>query len=206
LDDGAPTTEFKYVKGTDPADAAAKFIQDYNLPTSYLDEITEYIKMNVPEAREYGANKANGFTSGGKNFKIVAYNQKFLGDPFTGTGRYVPAAQQQNLGNSQFQDPLTGGGRYVPGAQGSSTTPQPQDPFTGGGRYIPGGQESSANVYLPNSLAPADKRRPRSHLVPIRQFFTFGYEGASAKAQEALKNANAAVTNDLVLEEPLVSL
>lgn len=68
LDDGAPTTEFQYEKGTDPAAAAAKFIQDYNLPFSYLDEITEYIKMNVPEAREYGVNKSNGFAPAGKYF------------------------------------------------------------------------------------------------------------------------------------------
>jgi hypothetical protein len=59
---------------------------------------------------------------------------------------------------------------------------------------------------LPNSLTPIDKRRPRSELVPIRQYYTFGYEGASTKAQEVLKNANQGVINELILEEPLVSL
>lgn len=54
LDDGAPMLELKYVKGSNPADAAEKFIRDNNLPFSYLDEITEYIKTNIPEARNYG--------------------------------------------------------------------------------------------------------------------------------------------------------
>lgn len=168
LDDGAPTTEFKYKKGTDPADAAANFIREYNLPYSYLDDITEYIKANVPEARNYSAYKSTNGSSAG-------------GDPFTSAGRYIPGSQQQPM-ETGFQDPLTGGGRYVPG-----------------------GHESTTNTLLPNSLAPADKRRPRSDLVPVRKIYTFGYEGASAKAQEALKNANASVSNDLVLEDPLVT-
>ncbi|KAI6183461.1 hypothetical protein M3Y97_00491700 [Aphelenchoides bicaudatus] len=167
LDDGAPTTEFKYKKGTDPADAAANFIREYNLPYSYLDDITEYIKANVPEARNYSAYKSTNGSSAG-------------GDPFTSAGRYIPGSQQQPM-ETGFQDPLTGGGRYVPG-----------------------GHESTTNTLLPNSLAPADKRRPRSDLVPVRKIYTFGYEGASAKAQEALKSANASVSNDLVLEDPLI--
>jgi phospholipase A-2-activating protein len=55
LDDGAPNMELKYVKGSNPADAAENFIRENNLPYSYLNEITEYIKTNVPEARNYGS-------------------------------------------------------------------------------------------------------------------------------------------------------
>ncbi|CAJ0945625.1 unnamed protein product, partial [Mesorhabditis belari] len=51
LDDGAPSLELIYEKGTDPSIAAEKFIRDNDLPISYLSEITEYIKANIPEAR-----------------------------------------------------------------------------------------------------------------------------------------------------------
>ncbi|KAJ1354263.1 hypothetical protein KIN20_011139, partial [Parelaphostrongylus tenuis] len=50
LDDGVPNMQLLYKKGTDPAEAAEKFIKDYNLPVSYMNEITEYIKAHVPEA------------------------------------------------------------------------------------------------------------------------------------------------------------
>jgi hypothetical protein len=57
LDDGAPNMELKYVKGSNPADTAENFIRENNLPYSYLNEIIEYIKANIPEAREYGTYK-----------------------------------------------------------------------------------------------------------------------------------------------------
>lgn len=50
LDDGAPNMELRYTKGTDPTLAAEQFIQDYQLPVSYLNEITDYIVAHIPEA------------------------------------------------------------------------------------------------------------------------------------------------------------
>ncbi|KAI6217184.1 hypothetical protein M3Y95_01232300 [Aphelenchoides besseyi] len=163
LDDGAPKLDLKYKKGTDPTSAAEQFVSENNLPISYVNEISEFIKMNVPEARNYST-ISDGLTT--------------QADPFTGSGRYVPAQ---------------------PDSSGQSAA----DPFTGGNRYVPGVSNGS-EALIPNSMAQADKRRPRSELVPLRFYYAFGYESVGQKAQEALKVANAQVEADIMLEEPLL--
>ncbi|KAI6221872.1 hypothetical protein M3Y99_01527700 [Aphelenchoides fujianensis] len=164
LDDGAPKLDLKYKKGTDPVAAAMQFIEENNLPISYMHEIAEFIKMNVVEARNFAA--------GGEPPVAAA-------DPFTGGGRYVPA-------------PPESGGQF--GA----------DPFTGGNRYVPGGAAAGPEALVPKSLAPNDKKRPRSELVPLRAYYSFGYESVAQKAQETLKHANAQLESDVMLEEPLL--
>ncbi|KAI6181928.1 hypothetical protein M3Y98_00882200 [Aphelenchoides besseyi] len=163
LDDGAPKLDLKYKKGTDPTAAAEQFVSENNLPISYVNEISEFIKMNVPEARNYST-ISDGLTA--------------PADPFTGSGRYVPA-QLDSSGQSAA------------------------DPFTGGNRYVPG-RSNGSEALIPNSMAQADKRRPRSELVPLRSYYVFGYESVGQKAQEALKAANTQVEPDAMLEEPLL--
>ncbi|KAE9549992.1 hypothetical protein FO519_006792 [Halicephalobus sp. NKZ332] len=58
LDDGPANLELKYQKGTDPSVAAENFIRGNNLPMSYLNEVTEYIKANIPEAARYETDMA----------------------------------------------------------------------------------------------------------------------------------------------------
>uniref|UniRef100_A0A7E4V5N5 WD_REPEATS_REGION domain-containing protein n=1 Tax=Panagrellus redivivus TaxID=6233 RepID=A0A7E4V5N5_PANRE len=57
LDDAGRALDLKYRKGTDPAIAAETFIRANGLPLSYLNEIVDYIKANVPEAARYDAVK-----------------------------------------------------------------------------------------------------------------------------------------------------
>lgn len=183
--EGGKKLTFQYNVGDDPDMTAQRFCEANKLPISFFPQLSNLLREQVPELKGMQGN---------------AY-----ADPFTGQGRYVPSQTGNSGMSTNAADPFTGSGRYVPGSNAtpSNSASSNGDPFTSGGRYIPG-SESGSNL-VPNSLARIDKRRPRSTLVPVRQFYTFGHEGASTKAQDALKNANQCVDNELVLEEPLVS-
>ncbi|PAV77723.1 hypothetical protein WR25_16369 [Diploscapter pachys] len=246
LDDGPPTHVLEYEKGTDPTITAEKFIQDYDLPASYLDEIVDYMCNCIPEAkaardkkmlknilpmqkvkvgdREYDYAFQILVAEDGRKL-VVAFNvgddpdyvaQKFVeqhnlpigylakvgsmirsqtqkgtqqnfADPFTGGGRHVPMDESAGF-QAGYDDPFTGGGRYVPGQSGSSGGEGFDDPYTSGGRYKPG---SAAHAELvPNASQPADKKKPRSEYVPLREFFMFGVEQLSQKAIAKLRELN----------------
>ncbi|GMT14457.1 hypothetical protein PFISCL1PPCAC_5754, partial [Pristionchus fissidentatus] len=164
IDDGNPNMELKYVKGTDPSLSAEKFVTDNNLPISYLNEITEYIKSNIPEAMNFAPKrrKIENDGDGGKlSFSILVEDGRQLtctfdqnDDPDQVAQEFVEknglqikylgstaqmVRKEQSKTNSTFYDPFTGGGRYVPGGMEGAA-----DPLTGtelpqsGGRYIPG--------------------------------------------------------------------
>uniref|UniRef100_A0A915ETT4 PFU domain-containing protein n=1 Tax=Ditylenchus dipsaci TaxID=166011 RepID=A0A915ETT4_9BILA len=161
LDDNAPNLDLKYVKGTDPAVCAEKFITDNRLPASYLNEIIEYIKTNVPEARlaeaaKYRRQETQRETIDGELFDYalevklkengppmkLGYN---IGeDPDYATQRFV---EKHNL-NVGIMGQLSAFLRsQIPELQtpsqfvriGGASNTGYVDPFTGGGRYVPGG-------------------------------------------------------------------
>ena len=55
-------------------------------------------------------------------------------------------------------------------------------------RYKPGSASSAALV--PNASQPADKKKPRSEFVPLREYFVFGAEQLSQKAIARLRELN----------------
>ncbi|KAK6732564.1 hypothetical protein RB195_016748 [Necator americanus] len=149
LDDGAPNMELRYKKGTDPALAAEKFIQDNNLPASYLNEITDYIKAHVPEAaaaaqKQHKVQPTQRVIVDGKEYDYcfdvtvddgrklrLPYN--LSEDPDVAAQRFV---EKHNLPIS-FLAKVSGLLRsQTSGAQGAFSG-QFYDPFTGSGRYVP---------------------------------------------------------------------
>ncbi|KHJ85570.1 PUL domain protein, partial [Oesophagostomum dentatum] len=157
LDDGAPNMELRYKKGTDPALAAEKFIQDYDLPVSYLNEITDYIKAHIPEAAAAALKQHKSSTNAASNcgrkglllitseydcaFDVTVDDGRKLRlpynlseDPDVAAQRFV---EKHNLPVS-FLAKVSGLLRSQTGASSTSQTGQFYDPFTGSGRYVPG--------------------------------------------------------------------
>ncbi|RCN40028.1 PUL domain protein [Ancylostoma caninum] len=150
LDDGAPNMELRYKKGTDPTLAAEKFIQDYNLPASYLNEITEYIKAHVPEAaaaalKQHKVQPTQRVMVDGEEYDFafdvtvddgrklrLPYN--LSEDPDVAAQRFV---EKHNLPIS-FLAKVSGLLRSQTGATTTGKSAQFYDPFTGTGRYVPG--------------------------------------------------------------------
>ncbi|KJH51416.1 PUL domain protein [Dictyocaulus viviparus] len=176
LDDGVPNMELLYTKGTDPVLAAEKFVKDYNLPFSYVDEITEYIKGHIPEAaaaarRQHKVQPTERVTVDGEVYDYafdvtvddgrklrLLYNLK--DDPDIVAQRFV---EKHNLPisflakTSLFVTNLfyeissssifSGGCRYVPQQPScTSSTFDIVDPFTGTARYVPSNSSKSASV------------------------------------------------------------
>ncbi|CAJ0608269.1 unnamed protein product [Cylicocyclus nassatus] len=150
LDDSAPNMELRYKKGTDPAIAAEKFIQDYNLPASYLNEIVDYIKAHVPEAaaaalKQHKVQPTQRVVVDGKEYDFafdvtiddgrklrLPYNLDE--DPDVAAQRFV---EKHNLPIS-FLAKVSGLLRSQTGVSSNSRSTTFYDPFTGVGRYVPG--------------------------------------------------------------------
>ncbi|RZC40157.1 phospholipase A-2-activating protein [Asbolus verrucosus] len=89
VEDGKPPLKLPYNRGQDPYQAANNFLAKNVLPTSYLEQVVDFILKNtqeqyVPTANEYM-------------------------DPFTGGSRYTPSsgANNQGFAGANF-DPFTG--------------------------------------------------------------------------------------------------
>ncbi|KAI6227715.1 WD domain-containing protein [Aphelenchoides fujianensis] len=67
--------------------------------------------------------------------------------------------------------------------------------------WPPSDHDPAVGALVPKSLA---KKRPRSELVPLRAYYSFGYESVAQKAQETLKHANAQLESDVMLKKPLL--
>ena len=77
----------------------SRFIERNELPTSYREQIVEFILQK---------------TDGAVSTSAPSYSA----DPFTGGGAYVPAAASsfpQPGSQQSYADPFTGAGGYVPG-------------------------------------------------------------------------------------------
>ncbi len=77
----------------------SRFIERNELPTSYREQIVEFILQK---------------TDGAVSTSAPSYNA----DPFTGGGAYVPGAASsfpQPGAQQSYADPFTGAGGYVPG-------------------------------------------------------------------------------------------
>lgn len=120
--DGVPPLKLPVNKGDNPYDAADKFIERNELPTSYREQIVEFILQK---------------TAGAVSSAPATHNV----DPFTGGGAYVPGGAatfpQPGAQRSNYQDPFTGAGGYVPGTPMDIETSSNQDGASSSSRHIP---------------------------------------------------------------------
>ncbi|KAL0030698.1 hypothetical protein WJX77_002586 [Trebouxia sp. C0004] len=96
--DGVPPLKLPVNKGDNPYFAADKFIERNELPTSYREQIVEFILQKTDGA-------------------VSTSTPSYKADPFTGAGAYVPGAASNfpQPGTQQsYADPFTGAGGYVP--------------------------------------------------------------------------------------------
>ncbi|KAF8643795.1 hypothetical protein AX16_008814 [Volvariella volvacea WC 439] len=123
IQDGAPPLKLPYNVTDNPYSAAQKFLQDNDLPLTYLDEVVKFIEKNTSGVNIGGASEeyVDPYTgasryrsSGGSAASSAAYS-----DPFTGASRYVStaAAQPSNVSSSDYSDPFTGASRYTGAVQ-----------------------------------------------------------------------------------------
>ncbi|KAF0312844.1 Phospholipase A-2-activating protein [Amphibalanus amphitrite] len=109
IQEGAPPLKLPYNTSEDPWQAAQRFIHKHELSQQFLDTVANFIIKNSGGA--------------GAAAKPPQPSGEYY-DPFTGAGRYVPAAGEHHVG-AGGADPFTGSGRYVPPGTAMDTTPAP---------------------------------------------------------------------------------
>ncbi|CAJ0587187.1 unnamed protein product, partial [Mesorhabditis spiculigera] len=157
LDDSGSQLELRYQKGSDPSIAAQKFITDNNLPASYLNEITDYIVQNIPEAKAAVAKKYR--TQETQRINVDGELWDYAFDVSVDDGRQLRlcynAGEDMDYAAQRFVEKHNLPMKFLAQVSGllrremAGHAPEPAmpvaavaDPFTGGGRYIPGGASS----------------------------------------------------------------
>lgn len=142
--DDIPAIKLPYNRTEDPWFAAQTFIEKFNLPQTYLDQIANFIIDNSAPPPMSEAAQCSEYQ-----------------DPFTGSGRYIPGSGS-NVGQSGGNvDPFTGGSSYsTTGANAPSVNFVPRsgrnlDPFTG------------ASSHTSQSGKTAPKHFPFSHYTTL---------------------------------------
>ncbi|KAE9420335.1 hypothetical protein Angca_004919 [Angiostrongylus cantonensis] len=204
LDDGVPTMQLLYKKGTDPALAAEKFIKDYNLPASYLDEITEYIKGHVPEAvaaarRQHRVQPTQRVMVDGKEYDYaldvtvgdgrklrLPYNLDE--DPEVAVQRFI---EKHNL-PIPFLSMVTG---VLRSRISSNTSQSPEffDPLTGNNRYVPKKTSGSSS-----SVAIADPFTGTSRYIPGNSFGNVSVQGCGDPYTSSGDHKSDSVTSSII--------
>ena len=164
LDDGPANLELKYKRGTDPSITAENFIRNNGLPMSYLNEVTDYIKANIPEAARFESDmaiksKLKADASGREKTVINGEGFDYVFDVKLDDGR--PAKLPYNVG----EDPVFAAQRFVeaynlpianvskianllriqiPQLAGFATSGN-ADPLTGGSSYTTASSSNAAN-------------------------------------------------------------
>ncbi|XP_063925549.1 phospholipase A-2-activating protein [Zophobas morio] len=117
VEDGKPPLKLPYNKGDDPYQAAHNFLAKNMLPSSYLEQVVDFVLKNTQE-------------------QYVPPSTEYV-DPFTGASRYTPAGGNSGQGFTGANlDPFTGGSSYSTSAnqpKPSSTTVSSSEQ----GRFFP---------------------------------------------------------------------
>ncbi|EIW84876.1 phospholipase A-2-activating protein [Coniophora puteana RWD-64-598 SS2] len=167
IKDGVPPLKLPYNANENPYTAANRFLEQNDLPLSYIDEVANFIQKN-----------ASGTTLGSNNNDYV--------DPFTGASRYQAQSNSASTGpSSQYMDPFTGASRYS-GAPQQAFQPSSEymDPFTGASRYSGSPQTSTPTPQAARATA----------IIPCVDSISFKQANVSAmqtklyQFDEALKN------------------
>lgn len=90
VEDGKPPLKLPYNKGQDPYQAANEFLTRNILPSTYLEQVVDFILKNTKE-------------------QYLPTASDYV-DPFTGGSRYTPGSAANSQGTAGVNlDPLTGG-------------------------------------------------------------------------------------------------
>ncbi|KAH9901463.1 phospholipase A-2-activating protein [Cubamyces lactineus] len=172
VQEGAPPLKLPYNANENPYTAAQRFLQNNDLPLSYLDEVVRFIEKNTA-----------GTTIG-------AAGEQFS-DPFTGASRYQASQAGGSAGGTEFMDPFTGASRYR--APAAVATPPPpvtttNDPWTGASRY----SSSATSPVSPPQPAPTTL----VNVIPVRTPLSFRQAHVSAM-QAKLYQFDQALRNEI---------
>ncbi|KAI0761444.1 phospholipase A-2-activating protein [Irpex lacteus] len=174
VEEGAPPLKLPYDVHENPYSAAQRFLQNNDLPLTYLDEVVRFIEKNTAGVKIGGSGEFQ--------------------DPFTGASRYQPAQSQAANSNTEYMDPFTGASRYR--AQPSSTPAPTQapaattggDPWTGASRY------SGSSAPPPATSRPAMSTAPST--LPVRTPLLFRQANVAAMRSK-LMQFDADLSNEI---------
>ncbi|WVQ77835.1 hypothetical protein IAR50_007530 [Cryptococcus sp. DSM 104548] len=175
VSEGMPPLKLPYNTSQNPWIAAQKFLEDNELPGSYLDQVVQFIEQNTA-----------GETLGGGETQTYV-------DPFTGGSRYTGGGVPMAGGQANNGDPFTGGSRYTGGGVPTHTPSYGGgDPFTSSGAY--------SSTPRPSSTPAAKKQK--QGILPVESWLSFkqinvaAVKGKVAQFNEELKSGGAGLTTD----------
>ncbi|GJE87090.1 phospholipase A-2-activating protein [Phanerochaete sordida] len=182
VQDGVPPLKLPFNANENPYTAAQRFLQNNELPLSYLDEVVRFIEKNTQ-----GVN----LNSGGNDFV----------DPFTGASRYQASQNTSSGGGQDYMDPFTGASRYRAAAPQNAAPPPPApaavgDPWTGGSRYsgsaAPATPVTPVTPAIPTPSSPSKSR----YSLPVRGTLSFKQANVPAM-QNKLFQFNQDLQNEI---------
>ncbi|ODO08391.1 phospholipase A-2-activating protein [Cryptococcus wingfieldii CBS 7118] len=175
VSEGMPPLKLPYNTAQNPWIAAQTFLQDNELPGSYLDQVVQFIEKNTA-GQTLGGGEAQGYV-----------------DPFTGGSRYTGGGVPMAGGQANNADPFTGGSRYTGGGVPTHTPSYGGgDPFTSSGAY---------SSTPPPASTPAAKKQKQA-VLPVKSWLAFkqinvaAVKGKVAQFNEQLKGTGAELTTD----------
>ncbi|KZT09614.1 PFU-domain-containing protein [Laetiporus sulphureus 93-53] len=170
VQEGMPPLKLPYNANENPYNAAQRFLQNHDLPLSYLDEVVRFIEKNTA-----------GVSVGSGNNQLV--------DPFTGASRYQPMQSSVARGTTEFMDPFTGASRYR-----AQPTSIPSSPPRSQGDFRTGSSQFSGSSSPPtSSLNPPPGK---AKVVPVRDPLSFRQANVSAM-QTKLQQLDQALRNEI---------
>ncbi|ETW86144.1 hypothetical protein HETIRDRAFT_471477 [Heterobasidion irregulare TC 32-1] len=165
IQDGVPPLKLPYNANENPYVAAQRFLESNDLPTTYVDQVVQFIEKNTS-----GVN--------------LGSSEEFV-DPYTGASRYRGSGPSAQPAASTYSDPYTGASRYIGNATPSapSSAPSSGDPFTGASRYVntPPSQPSF-------SASPSKSIIPVSKVLSFKQANVAAMQGKLYQFDEALRH------------------
>ncbi|KAI0256861.1 WD40-repeat-containing domain protein [Lactifluus subvellereus] len=170
IQDGVPPLKLPYNVNENSFTAARRFLENNDLPLSYIDQVAQFIEKNT----------------GGVN---LDGNDGYV-DPFTGASRHRPSVSTSPVPSpsaSAYSDPYTGESRYMASASSAVTPPTASssysDPFTGRNRYV-----SGSTPAMSQSPAPTVSVIPVSKALSFKQANVSAMQGKLYQFDQALRS------------------
>ncbi|RPD66480.1 phospholipase A-2-activating protein [Lentinus tigrinus ALCF2SS1-7] len=173
VQEGVPPLKLPYNANENPYNAAQRFLQNNDLPLSYLDEVVRFIEKNTA-----GATIGTGAQ---------------MSDPYTGASRYQ-AAPAPAAATTDFSDPFTGASRYR-ASPATSPPPPATPPVTTGGDPWTGASRYSNNVTSP-ATSPPQPKPTLGNVIPVQTPLSFRQAHVSAM-QAKLYQFDQALRNEI---------
>ncbi|KAH7908765.1 WD40-repeat-containing domain protein [Hygrophoropsis aurantiaca] len=103
IQDGVPPLKLPFNASENPYAAAQRFLEQNNLPLTYIDEVVRFIEKNT-----------SGVSLGNGNEYV---------DPYTGASRYQSSTSSDQSAPQSYMDPFTGASRYNGNSQPPTARP-----------------------------------------------------------------------------------